>query len=131
MTVGVGEERRLVAAMQAAVVQHGYSVDQVREHALAALARAKTNPVTYVTRAFEEDNLPVPLDPDPYEFPPRLRAVEALPEVPEPGPPLPKWCGECGEGDPAAEVNPRLRYHGLGTDEVRKCRCHPDYEGAA
>lgn len=127
----VGEERRLVAAMQAAVQAHGCTVQQVSDHALAALAQAKTNPVTYVTRAFEEDNLPVPLSADPYELPPRLRAVEDLPEAAGQEPSLPKWCGECGEGDPAAEANPRLRYHGLGTDEVRKCRCHPAYEGAA
>ncbi|MEV7471973.1 hypothetical protein AB0O20_36655 [Streptomyces kronopolitis] len=39
---------------------------------------------------------------------------------------LPKWCRECGEGNPAARVNARFRTLGeLGGGE--KCpRCHPD-----
>ncbi|MFE9499813.1 hypothetical protein [Streptomyces collinus] len=38
---------------------------------------------------------------------------------------LPEWCGECGEGTPAARLNPRFRTLGeLGSGE--KCpRCHP------
>ncbi|MFF7234364.1 hypothetical protein [Streptomyces sioyaensis] len=39
---------------------------------------------------------------------------------------LPKWCGTCGEANPAARVNARFRTLGeLGGGE--KCpRCHPD-----
>ncbi|WP_432189862.1 hypothetical protein [Streptomyces sp. Tue6028] len=39
---------------------------------------------------------------------------------------LPDWCGQCGEGTPAARINPRFRTLGeLGSGE--KCpRCHPD-----
>ncbi|MFK4103204.1 hypothetical protein ACI2L1_24610 [Streptomyces sp. NPDC019531] len=41
-------------------------------------------------------------------------------------PGLPEWCGECGQGTPAARLNPRFRTLGeLGSGE--KCpRCHPD-----
>lgn len=39
---------------------------------------------------------------------------------------LPEWCGECGEDNPAARLNPRFRTLGeMGGGE--KCpRCHPD-----
>ncbi|MGW1534474.1 hypothetical protein [Streptomyces aureus] len=39
---------------------------------------------------------------------------------------LPEWCGECGQGTPAARLNPRFRTLGeLGAGE--KCaNCHPD-----
>ncbi|MFF3639053.1 hypothetical protein [Streptomyces sp. NPDC002250] len=39
---------------------------------------------------------------------------------------LPQWCGECGEDNPAARLNPRFRTLGeMGGGE--KCpRCHPD-----
>ncbi|WP_435253614.1 hypothetical protein [Streptomyces sp. 1222.5] len=38
---------------------------------------------------------------------------------------LPEWCGECGEGTPAARLNPRFRTLGeLGSGE-RCPRCHP------
>ncbi|MFI6254425.1 hypothetical protein [Streptomyces sp. NPDC051016] len=42
---------------------------------------------------------------------------------------VPEWCGQCGEGTPAARLNPRFRTLGeLGTGE--KCpRCHPDVVG--
>ncbi|MET8788006.1 hypothetical protein [Streptomyces sp. NPDC004589] len=42
---------------------------------------------------------------------------------------LPEWCGQCGEGTPAARRNPRFRTLGeLGSGE--KCpRCHPDVAG--
>ncbi|KUN58416.1 hypothetical protein [Streptomyces griseorubiginosus] len=41
-------------------------------------------------------------------------------------PGLPDWCGECGQGTPAARLNPRFRTLGeLGSGE--KCpSCHPD-----
>ncbi|MFF4902858.1 hypothetical protein [Streptomyces sp. NPDC001068] len=44
-------------------------------------------------------------------------------------PRMPEWCEECGEGTPAARLNPRFRTLGeLGTGE--KCpRCHPDVVG--
>ncbi|MPY36728.1 hypothetical protein FNH09_37575 [Streptomyces adustus] len=44
-------------------------------------------------------------------------------------PGVPEWCGQCGEGTPAARLNPRFRTLGeLGTGE--KCpRCHPDVAG--
>ncbi|MER5859805.1 hypothetical protein ABT131_30025 [Streptomyces sp900105245] len=55
------------------------------------------------------------------------RSTAPLPsEAPAAGRPgLPKWCGECGEGTPAARLNPRFRTLGeLGSGE--KCpRCHP------
>jgi hypothetical protein len=40
-------------------------------------------------------------------------------------PGLPEWCGECGEGTPAARLNPRFRTLGpVGTGE--QCpNCHP------
>ncbi|ROP44189.1 hypothetical protein [Streptomyces sp. PanSC9] len=38
---------------------------------------------------------------------------------------LPEWCGQCGEGTPAARLNPRFRTLGeLGSGE-RCPRCHP------
>ncbi|MER5509324.1 hypothetical protein ABT052_28905 [Streptomyces sp. NPDC002766] len=46
-------------------------------------------------------------------------------------PGLPEWCGQCGEGSPAARLNARFRTLGeLGSGE--KCpRCHPDRAVAA
>ncbi|MFD5430504.1 hypothetical protein [Streptomyces sp. NPDC127084] len=48
----------------------------------------------------------------------------AAPGRSQPG--LPEWCGQCGEGSPAARLNPRFRTLGeLGSGE--KCTaCHPD-----
>lgn len=122
----------MAEAMFEAVKKRGLSFEQVKDHALHSMIQARSNPVVYVTGAFEdEDNHPVRLSDDTYELPPRLRAVEDLPEEPAQEVALPEWCGQCGEGNPAARWNPRLRFHGVGTAEERKCTCHPAFEGAA
>jgi hypothetical protein len=60
----------------------------------------------------------------------RRRLLEKLPpaRAAEPARPgLPRWCRKCGDGNPAAEFNPKFR---RAADGSRCPECHPDAVGA-
>lgn len=54
----------------------------------------------------------------------RRRLLDKLPAALVPaqasGPGLPEWCGQCGDGNPAARYNARFR-----TTDMGLCHCHP------
>lgn len=63
----------------------------------------------------------------------RIR-INDLPKAPQAaaaksGPLLPPWCGECGDGNPAAEFNAKWRKTAGG--EKPCLACHPDTQTAA
>jgi hypothetical protein len=67
-------------------------------------------------------------------FPPVLRRrIEDLPKAPQraatkTGPSLPAWCGECGDGNPAAEFNAKWR---TAPGSSKPClNCHPESQTA-
>lgn len=43
---------------------------------------------------------------------------------------LPRWCGECNDGDDAAATDPARRFHHTDTGS-RRCACHPASQKAA
>jgi hypothetical protein len=63
----------------------------------------------------------------------RIR-ISDLPKAPQrstakPGPRLPRWCGQCGDGNPAAEFNAKFR---LEAGSKKPCPdCHPTYAADA
>jgi hypothetical protein len=63
------EITRLVEAMARARADHGYSIDEIRDHALAALADPAGKGVGYVVGAFATDQLPARLLASQYELP--------------------------------------------------------------
>lgn len=62
----------------------------------------------------------------------RIR-ISDLPKAPrratsKSGPSLPRWCGQCGDGNPAAEFNAKFR---LETGSKKPCpACHPAHHAA-
>lgn len=66
-------------------------------------------------------------------FPPVLRRrIDDLPKAPQraprTGPSLPLWCGECGDGNPAAEFNAKWR---TAPGSSKPCLdCHPTTQTA-
>jgi hypothetical protein len=60
--------------------------------------------------------------------------IEDLPKAPQrtaskAGPSLPAWCGECGDGNPAAEFNAKWR---TAPGSSKPClNCHPTTQAAA
>lgn len=49
-------------------------------------------------------------------------------QAPSNGPPLPRWCGECGDGNPAAEFNAKFR---TTPGSSKTCpNCHPNAQAA-
>jgi hypothetical protein len=64
--------------------------------------------------------------------PPGGEAPAPAPAGPS-SPSIPPWCGKCGEGNPAAELNPRFRFfEDPATGAITKCPdCHPAALAAA
>lgn len=61
----------------------------------------------------------------------RLYTLRAPQRIGPAGPSLPRWCGECNDGDPAAETEPGRRFHHLDDGSSRRCECHPASQKAA
>lgn len=107
--------KRLTAAQEA--IRAAAAVPEADEPAFIAWATAEyqvRGPAWWRTTARD---LP--------EIADRWRAIQAPGQRASPAGGLPPWCGECGDGFPAA-TNPRFRTRG-----TELCHCHPDHQKGA